>query len=212
MPRRSSRTRSVESDCQLRGRRPRRQVRHDRCRLCPPRRSRPTAPSRCIRFESRQPRVSRAVVARELSSTSRCRRSFPQIRRSSTRSCRSDQPSYEVEKQDAVGGWVYGRPRTRTRRCCATVYHQRIKNNIWFLPMSFYGPGIAAARMAARSRRRAAAAFHVYRFVNLGERPRPRRRACRARGNGRCVAFQGSYTFQDVPQVGQRNQPAAADQ
>lgn len=101
-----------------------------------------------------------------------------------------------MEKQDAVEVGYTGVLGSHAT-VFATVYDQRISNNIWFLPVSFYGPGApppgwpydpSLAPVLAR----------VFTFVNLGRvRDRGMELACQVEWAP--ISVQGSYTFQAVP-------------
>ena len=102
----------------------------------------------------------------------------------------------EMEKQDAVEVGYTGALGSHAT-VFATVYDQRISNNIWFLPVSFYGPGApppgwpydpdVVPVMAS-----------VFSFVNLAEvRDRGVELACQFEWAP--ISVQGSYTFQADP-------------
>ena len=104
----------------------------------------------------------------------------------------------EMERQDAfeVG---YTGVVSSALTVSATVYDQRIKNNIWFLPVSFYGPGSPPPGWPGDPN-----AFpiqpHTYTFVNLGE---VRDRGVELEANVELArwAVQASYTLQMDPDL-----------
>jgi outer membrane receptor protein involved in Fe transport len=118
----------------------------------------------------------------------------------------------KMEKQDAVEIGYTGVLNSRAT-VSATVYDQRITNNIWFLPVSFYGPGAPPPGWPLDP------SFvpplpHVFSFVNLG-RVRDRGVELATNIEWTRLSLQGSYTFQALPQLTtgttiplQINQPA----
>jgi outer membrane receptor protein involved in Fe transport len=104
----------------------------------------------------------------------------------------------EMEKQDAVEIGYTGVLNSRTT-VFATVYNQTIKNNIWFLPVSFYGPGAPPPGWPGDPSRVPLLA-KAFSFVNLG---RVRDRGVELATNVQWprLSLQGSYTFQDLPRL-----------
>jgi outer membrane receptor for ferrienterochelin and colicins len=105
-------------------------------------------------------------------------------------------PGLEMEKQDAVEvGYtgVLGSHATVS----ATLYNQRISNDIWFLPLDFYGPGAPPPGWPGSSSS-VPLLPKLFSFVNLGE-VRDRGLELAARVELAPVSIQGSYTFQAVP-------------
>jgi len=106
----------------------------------------------------------------------------------------------EMERQDAFEiGYttVIGSAVTVS----GTVYDQRIKNNIWFLPVSFYGPGVPPPGWPFDPNA-VPLLPHVYTFVNLGE-VRDRGVELEANVERAGWTLQGSYTFQQEPRLEQ---------
>lgn len=104
----------------------------------------------------------------------------------------------EVEKQDAVEVGYTGVLNSHTT-FFATVYNQRIKNNIWFLPISFYGPGAPPPGWPLDPST-VPLLPAVYSFINLGS-VRDRGIELAVHAEWPRVAFQGSYTFQADPKL-----------
>ena len=101
-----------------------------------------------------------------------------------------------MEKQDAVEVGYTGALGSHAT-VFATVYDQRISNNIWFLPVSFYGPGAPPPGWPGDPSLVPVMAS-VFSFVNLGEvRDRGVELACQLEWAS--ISAQGSYTFQAVP-------------
>jgi outer membrane cobalamin receptor len=104
----------------------------------------------------------------------------------------------KMEQQDAFEVGYTGVINGRTT-VFATVYNQRISNDIWFLPASFYGPGAPPPGWPGDP-------FtvpllpSVFTFVNLGE-VRDRGIELAAQVDWAPVSFQASYTFQDTPRL-----------
>ena len=102
----------------------------------------------------------------------------------------------KMEKQDAVEIGYTGVLNSRAT-VSASVYDQRITNNILFLPISFYGPGAPPPGWPLDPN------FvpllpHVFSFVNLG-RVRDRGLELGTNIEWSRVSVQGSYTFQALP-------------
>jgi outer membrane receptor protein involved in Fe transport len=104
----------------------------------------------------------------------------------------------EVEKQDAVEVGYTGVLNSHTT-FLATVYNQRIKNNIWFLPVSFYGPGAPPPGWPLDPAT-VPLLPHVFSFINLGS-VRDRGIELAVHADWPRVALQGSYTFQADPKL-----------
>lgn len=104
----------------------------------------------------------------------------------------------KMEEQDAVEIGYTGVLNSRTT-VFATVYHQRIKNNIWFLPVSFYGPGAPPPGWPGNPNS-VPLLPRVFGFVNLG-RVRDRGVELATNMEWSRLSLQGSYTFQDVPRL-----------
>jgi outer membrane receptor protein involved in Fe transport len=104
----------------------------------------------------------------------------------------------EMERQDAVEIGYTGALNTHTT-VFATVYHQVVENNIRFLPVSFYGPGAPPPGWPGDPNLVPPLA-HVFSFANLG-RVRDRGIELAAHLDWPRVSIQGSYTFQDTPDV-----------
>lgn len=100
------------------------------------------------------------------------------------------QDAFEVGYTGVLNSWT---------TVSATVYDQRIKNNIWFLPVSFYGPGAPPAGWPGDP---SSVPFlpHVFSFVNLGH-VRDRGIELATNVEWAELSVQGSYTFQADPQL-----------
>ena len=105
-------------------------------------------------------------------------------------------PDLKMEKQDAVEIGYTGVFRTHTT-VSATVYDQRISNNVWFLPVSFYGPGAPPPGWPGDPGT-VPVLPKVFSFLNLGQ-VRDRGVELAGRFEWAPVSIQGSYTFQAVP-------------
>jgi outer membrane receptor protein involved in Fe transport len=102
----------------------------------------------------------------------------------------------EMEKQDAVEvGYtgVFGSHATLS----ATGYNQRISNKIWFLPVSFYGPGAPPPGWPGAPTD-VPLLPKVFSFVNLG-RIRDRGVELAGQVEWAPISVRASYTFQTVP-------------
>jgi iron complex outermembrane receptor protein len=103
----------------------------------------------------------------------------------------------EMEKQDAFEIGYTGALTPRTV-VFATAYHQSIKNNVWFLPVSFYGPGAPPPGWPGDPNAVPPFLPNVFSFVNLG-RVRDRGIELGVRNEWPTVSVQGAYTFRGTP-------------
>ena len=103
-----------------------------------------------------------------------------------------------METQDAVEVGYSGVLRDDVT-LSATLYTQRISNNIWFFPVTFYGPH-APPPGWTENRGPAPLLPKDFSFVNLGS-VRDRGLELGARVERRQVTLRGSYTFQDTPRL-----------
>ena len=104
----------------------------------------------------------------------------------------------EMEKQDAFEVGYTGALNSRTA-VFATVYSQRISNAVWFLPVSFYGPGAPPPGWPGDPLA-APVAPAVFTFVNIGE-VRDRGIELATNIEWPRLSIHGSYSFQDVPRL-----------
>jgi iron complex outermembrane receptor protein len=102
----------------------------------------------------------------------------------------------KMERQDAFEIGYTGALASRIV-VFVTAYHQSIKNNVWFLPVSFYGPGAPPPGWPGDPAL-VPLLPHVFSFVNLG-RVRDRGIELEARAEWAQLSLQGAYTFRDIP-------------
>ena len=104
----------------------------------------------------------------------------------------------DMEKQDGFEAGYTGVFAARAT-LSATAYAQRIANNIWFLPVSFYGPGTPPPGWPYGDAN-VPLLPHVFTFVNLGEVVD---RGIELSGQFEYapLSVHGSYTFQATPRL-----------
>jgi outer membrane receptor protein involved in Fe transport len=110
----------------------------------------------------------------------------------------------KLEKQNALEVGYTGVIKSRAT-VFATVYDQRIANNIWFLPVSFYGPGAPPPGWPGDPLS-VPLLPNVFGFVNLG-RVRDRGVELATNIEWPRLSVQASYTFQDLPRLGNTSFP-----
>jgi iron complex outermembrane receptor protein len=107
-------------------------------------------------------------------------------------------PDLKMEKQDAVEVGYTGVIRSHAT-VSATVYDQRISNNVWFLPVSFYGPGAPPPGWPGDPSS-VPVLPKEFTFLNLGQ-VRDRGLELGGRVEWASVSIQGNYTFQQDPRL-----------
>jgi iron complex outermembrane receptor protein len=104
----------------------------------------------------------------------------------------------EMERNDAVELGYTGVLGSRTT-VFATAYHQRVANMMWFLPVSFYGPGVPPPGWPGNPAL-VPPLPHTFSFINLGS-VRDRGLEVATMVEWASFSLGGSYTYQASPRL-----------
>jgi outer membrane receptor protein involved in Fe transport len=105
-----------------------------------------------------------------------------------------------MEKQDAFEVGYTGTIGSNAA-VFVTAYDQRVTNKIWFLPVSFYGPGAPPPGWPSADPATVPFLPHVFSFINLGS-VRNRGVELAATYSVARLSLQGNYTFKADPEQG----------